>query len=183
VAGLALGLLTVCVALSSWGTVGTVHDGPWTTDPAMGSPSASLYTRAWTALTALLAQDRSAAIYFMAYVDSSGGALNARCTYTVEGSDPPAGWWSLTVYGEDGFLLHDVGGRYSVARTSVARLNDGALRVTLAPTNSAAAARADALPTGTGAFNLLLRLYNPDPIASGDLAHMSLPAIRRESCA
>ena len=181
-AGIVVGLFALYLELGPWYSWGDVRNGSWITDLSAGSPSAGLYVRAGTAVNALLALNSSEAVYFFAFNDSEGQALTARCTYTIEGRDPDARWWSVTVYGADGYLLRSANGRYTANRDTVVRRADGSFHVTLAHSESVGANEPDAIPTGAGAFNLTLRLYNPAPDVTADPAHTTLPAIRRTSC-
>jgi hypothetical protein len=122
------------------------------------------------------------AAYYLGYTDSAGAPLSARCSYAVSGRDLDAGWWSITVYDANGFLLPDAGGVYSMTRDNVPRLPDGSFRFVLAGTGSAAAAQPDAIPTGSGPFNLELRVYAPSAAVLADLAGTPLPAIERGDC-
>jgi hypothetical protein len=182
VAGIGLGLLSLAGALLMFPAWGVVHNGAWTIDPVMGSPAAGPYSRAWMSLFGALAVVPEGAAYYLGYEDSAGSPLTARCTYTVTGRDLDAGWWSITVYGANGFLLRDAGGRFSMTRDSVPRAPDGSFRFTLAGTGTAAAAAADAIPTGGGSFNLELRVYAPAAGVLANLGEAPVPEIERREC-
>ena len=153
-------------------------NGPWVTTETAGSTRADLYTRAAIALTALFALDRSETIYFSAVTDSAGEKLRRACTYVIEGKAPEAGWWSITAYADDHFLIPNVARRYSFNMGNARVRPDGVFRIVASP-----AAHADPwLPTGegSGGFSLLLRLYNPSAAAAAAVGTVPLPAIRRE---
>lgn len=181
IAGVLLGLLSVWVALSGGGAV-TVGEGPWHVSPDAGSTEAGLTTRARIALFGLFALNPSETVYYNAESDSEGRALSGACGYSVEGAPPDARWWSLTVYGADGYLLPDANGRFSLGATDTGRTPDGGIAIALRPTITRENVR-DVLPTGTGAFNLLLRLYNPSPAIASDPTRARLPRIVRGACA
>ena len=111
-AGIALGIGSLAAALFSFPAWGVLHNGPWTIDPAMGSPSAGHTRGPGCRCSARSPSFPAGAAYYLGYDDSTGAPLNARCTYTVTGRDPDAGWWSITVYDANGFLLPDTGGRF-----------------------------------------------------------------------
>jgi hypothetical protein len=178
VVGTALGLLVTWFTIVRGGMPGWVSDGPWKTNLLTGSSSGDIYTRALVAVHGLLALNRSETIYYAATTDDSGAALDGRCTYLITGRDPPARWWSVTVYGADDFLIPNPADRYSVSKTSVLRDASGAFAATVAPTPSGP----NALPTNGRKFNLTLRLYNPSPAVAADPAHVALPAIHKASC-
>jgi hypothetical protein len=79
----------------------------------------------------------------------------------LEGRDPAARWWSLTLYGPDYFLAPNPMGRYSIGKFNVSRRQDGTLFIPV----SADPSKENGLPTGgVKTFYLTLRLYNPDPV-------------------
>jgi hypothetical protein len=183
IAGAAVGLATLAVALVFFPAWGMAHNGPWAVDPTMGSSAAGPYSRAWTAIFGVLAvMPAGGGVYFLADHDSTGAPLSARCTYFVAGNDPDAPWWSITVYRADGFLLRGTDGRYSMTRDSVPREPDGSFRFRLAATGSEAAAAPGTIPTGGGGFNLELRIYAPGAAVLADLARVPVPTIVREAC-
>jgi hypothetical protein len=178
VVGTLLGLAAtwLTVIRGTWG--GDAADGPWRTSLVTGSAQSGPYLRAAVAVHGLLALNRSETIYYTAAADSDGAPLSGSCIYTIEGRDPPARWWSITAYGADDFLIPNPRHVYSASMNSVKREPDGTFVVTVAKD-----ARGDNfIPVGTGAFNLTLRLYNPNPTAATDPAHVALPPIFRESC-
>jgi hypothetical protein len=180
--GLGLGIASLAGTLLSFPAWGVVHNGAWTIDPVMGSPAAGPYSRAWMSLFGALAVVPEGAAYYLGYEDSAGAPLTARCTYAVTGRDLDAGWWSITVYGSNGFLLRDAGGRYSLTRETVPREPDGSFRFTLAGSGTPAAAAPGAIPTGTGGFNLELRVYAPSLALLADLGRAPVPTITRGAC-
>jgi hypothetical protein len=182
IAGVILGLGSLAGALFLFPSWGVVHNGAWTIDPVMGSPSAGPYSRAWMSLFGALAVVPEGAAYYLGYDDSSGAPLTSRCTYVVTGRDLDASWWSITVYGPRGFLLRDAGGRYSLTRDSVPREADGSFRFTLAGSGTPEAAAPGAIPTGTGPFNLELRVYGPKPAVLADLGRAAVPKVARGEC-
>jgi hypothetical protein len=178
-AGVALGLLSVWLALGRGAPLGgDVRDGPWSTSLATGSTQSGAMARASVALHGLLALNRSETIYYSATADDAGGALDARCAYRVTGRDPPARWWSITAYGADDYLIPNAAHLYSVSKNSVRRDADGSFTVTVARN----AAGPNAIASGSGAFSLTLRLYNPDAAVAADPAHVALPRIEKGSC-
>ena len=181
-AGFTVGLGSLGLAIVTFPAWGMVHSGPWAVDPTMGGPAAGPYSRAWTAIFGALAVMPSAGLYFFADHDSAGSPLTARCTYAVAGTDPDAAWWSITVYRPDGFLLRGTDRRYSLTRDGVPRAADGSFRFRLAASGSEAAAAAGAIPTGSGAFNIELRLYAPATTALAGPGQVPVPTITREDC-
>lgn len=155
------------------------HDH-WLGNRGVGSTRADPWTRAIIARIGLLALNRSETIYFTRYRDSEGRPFNAACTYEVSGTDLPARWWSVTIYGDDDFLPLNEDGAYSVDATRAVRDASGRWRARIA-------AASDGAPNwissrAAGAFNLSLRLYNPSRTALDDEATIPFPAVRRLGC-
>lgn len=89
--------------------------GAWSTGTDFGSAEASSLTRAVIALRGLLALPQREARYYNAAVDDAGRPLNGHCQYRVTGGAIPARWWSITLYDQQGFLVRNAAGIYSVA--------------------------------------------------------------------
>jgi hypothetical protein len=155
-----------------------VKNGPWVTNLAAGATQADPYTRANIALTGLLALSKEETIYYNATEDSAGEALDGRCTYRIEGRDPDARWWSLTVYGSDHFLIDSPSKRYSVSKTSIVRDGDGGFVVRLSTVEESG----NWIATSADGFQVTLRLYNPGAAVTNNPANVPLPAIVKESC-
>ncbi|NWH09218.1 MAG: DUF1214 domain-containing protein [Alphaproteobacteria bacterium] len=177
VLGVILGLGSLYAGISS-SARGVVQNGVWLTDLNTGSTAAGPYTRANVAMYGLLALNRSEAIYYFADRDASGDALSGRCSYVIEGRDPDARWWSITVYGTDGFLMAASKGRFSASSALIARRNDGSFSIAL----NAQGTGENGLPTGGGEFTMVLRLYNPGPDIQKRPGETVLPQLRRVSC-
>jgi hypothetical protein len=178
--GVALGLSATWLLLARAAPMGgDVRDGPWRTSLAAGSAQGGAWLRASVALHGLFALNRSETIYYTATTDGAGAKLDARCTYRIAGRDPPTRWWSITAYGADDFLIPNPKHLYSVSKNSVRRRAGGSFTVTL----KRDAARANEIATGSGAFSVTLRLYNPDAAVAADPAHVTLPRIEKETCA
>jgi hypothetical protein len=155
-----------------------VRNGAWVTNLAAGATQADPYTRANIALTGLLALSKEETIYYTAAEDSAGEALSGRCTYRIEGRDPDARWWSLTVYGSDHFLIDTPSKRYSASKTSVVRDADGSFVVRLSTVEESG----NWIATSAERFQVTLRLYNPGAAVTNDPATVPLPAIVKEGC-
>ena len=124
--------------------------------------------RAMVALVGLGANTVDVAIYPKTAVDENGAALHGDKTYTLHfDSLPPTlegGFWSVTAYGEDDFLIDNPINRYCINDRSAFEQNgDGTLDIVLsknAPENTA-----NWLPVSDGAFHLFMRIYVPDMTA------------------
>ena len=135
----------------------------------VGSYGRNWLGRAVVALTALGANTPPETIYPVALTDSRGRPLDGRHRYTVRfprGELPPVGaFWSLTMYGDDLYLVENPAGRYSVGdRTpGLRRGRDGSLTIHIQRRPPGGAAGANWLPAPAGRFRLGMRLYEPGP--------------------
>jgi hypothetical protein len=155
-----------------------VRNGPWQTNMLTGGATADPYLRTFVALTGLLALNKSETIYYEANHDSAGDALDGKCSYRIDGKDPDARWWSITVYGTDHFLLPNPGKRYSVSKTNIVRGADGAFSVRLSTTPD----EGNWIATSENGFELTLRLYNPGNSVRERPDAVPLPSITKEAC-
>ena len=110
---------------------------------------------------------REEALYFNATEDASGAPLTGARNYELvfpKGQLPPvdaSGFWSLTLYGQDFFLVDNSINRYAIHdRTPGLKYGaDGSLRIQIQ--RSAPADQANWLPAPEGAFRLIVRTYIP----------------------
>ncbi len=178
--GVALGRGSAVAAGVTAFRAGGVAVGAWRTNVNIGSAAASPWLRAAVALGGVLALDRRETLYFTASDDDDGRGLSRRCAYRVEGPQPDARWWSVTVYGADAFLLPNRARRYSFGSGAVAR--GSALGFELAPRSD----DPSVVPLGDaptdGGFNLTLRLYEPSAEIARDPSRARLPRITRLRC-
>jgi hypothetical protein len=177
-AGIALGLAATWTTTIRGAQSGNVSDGPWHTSLLTGSSQSGPYLRGFIAVHALLALSREETVYYIAKDDSDGHALDGHCSYRLEGRDPPSRWWSITAYGADDFLIENAADRYSVSMNSVTRRPDGTFTVAL----SQRQAGGDWIPVAAEAFDLMIRLYNPQAAVVTDPAGVALPTISKAGC-
>jgi hypothetical protein len=137
---------------------------------ATGSYGSDYASRATTAQVGLGALVPSEAIYPLAQVDSSASPLDGSRRYVVRfepGELPPAkAFWSLTMYGTDGFFVPNPLSRFALGdRSDLDYGRDGSLDIYMQserPENPAE--RTNWLPAPPGAFRLIMRLYEPRPV-------------------
>ncbi len=140
--------------------------GTWT---YMGEPVGDFGTayeyRAATALKALGANPIYVAMYLQATTDDNGDTLNGENTYIIHFDEiPPVldkGFWSVTMYGDDNFLVDNEIDRYIINdRSDVLYNEDGTLDIIVSsekPENTS-----NWLPAPDEGFHLWLRIYSPD---------------------
>ena len=121
--------------------------------------------RAMVALVGLGANTVDVAIYPKTHTDADGAALTGEKTYTIHFETLPptleGGFWSVTAYNEENFLIDNPIDRYCVNDRSAYRLNeDGTLDITLS--KEAPEDISNWLPVSDGEFHLFMRIYLPD---------------------
>ncbi len=180
VAGGAIGYWSAMWSYDPLYRAGTIKNGPWMTNLTIGSREAGLHIKAVIAMTSLLALTKSEAVYYQAEVDGSGKPLSTKCVYRIDGKGLDAGWWSITVYGQDNFLIPNEKNIYSYNMDTVKTSPDGSYSIYL----SSSPQEQNWLPVGTGdqKITLLLRLYNPGPTVYADPGGIELPRIVRDGC-
>jgi hypothetical protein len=145
--------------------------GIWT---FWGEPIAEFGTeyayRALVALGGLGANPVYTAIYPRADMDTSGAVLNGSKQYRIRFAPnmlPPTkeyGFWSITAYGEDNFLIDNELNRYLINdRSDVVYNDDGSLDILLqAQPPEDEAMTGNWLPVKEEQFHLYMRIYLPD---------------------
>lgn len=149
-----------------------VRDGAW---EYLGEPIGEFGTeydyRAMVALKGFGANPVSAALYASAHRDSDGKPLEAGGHYRLrfeKGALPPMktdGFWSVTAYNDEDFLIPNPLNRYAVNDRSPLVFNeDGSLDFLLQPEapEEDNPLKVNWLPTGNGKFHLFMRIYCPD---------------------
>lgn len=184
-------LLMVAVALGigfglSWYALndgrlfGGAQIGPWSAWPDVGSGQPNPYTRGHLAREAALQLGLSEGIQFTANADSSGQPLTRDCAYRIEGTTPLATFWTLVAVDANGINVAAPDGDAAIRSDSLARANDGSIQLnigtSLMPGNWLEL-------TGTGAFSLVLTLYDTAVFSGLNGSTNAMPAIEREGCA
>ena len=129
--------------------------------------------RAMVALAAFGANTVDVAIYPRAEADADGDTLTGQNAYVLrfeKGALPPVkdkGFWSITAYGDDDFLIDNELNRYCINdRSDVTFNGDGSLELYLQAGRPADDAKVgNWLPVGTGGFHLYMRIYLPEESA------------------
>jgi hypothetical protein len=149
-------------------SLGSLRGGWSFPGPGLGNFGVDYAYRALIARKGLFALTSDEAVYVSASSDAGGAALDGRTGYTLR---LPAGWppvdvrgfWSLTLYGPDRFLVANAIDRYSIGgRTrGLAIAGDGSLTLYVQCTDPGGARSANWLPAPCGRFSLTMRLYLP----------------------
>ena len=180
IAALATGAASGLLVVLKGEQIGQSSHDHWLGNRGVGSTRADPWTRAIIARIGLLALNRSETIYFTRYRDSEGRAFRADCAYEISGTDLPARWWSVTLYGADDFLPPNDDGAFSIDATRTLRDASGRWRARISTNRDGAqnwiSSRA------ADSFDLSLRLYNPTPGALADETMIPFPTVTRLSC-
>ena len=134
--------------------------------------------RAFIGRIGLFALQDSEAIYFIANQDNEGKPLNADSQYLIEGQALGAAYWSITLYGEDHFLIPNEEKRFSYNQVNVQYKDSlkGRYQIQLGGNKT----MENHLPMrGEQQVNLLLRLYQPSSELYTNREGIALPSIKR----
>ncbi|MEZ5816290.1 MAG: DUF1214 domain-containing protein [Hyphomicrobiaceae bacterium] len=152
----------------------TSRAGPWTVWTAAGRADADPYTRAHFMRRGMLPVSSVFAVTYEAMSDSEGQRLHSSCEYLIEGEEPTARFWSISVFDEDGRLIPNAAERYAYNSATLLRSAGGGFRIAL----SRSARPGNWLPTtGAGRISLTLGLEGSDPSKP-----FHPPHIRRIAC-
>ena len=123
--------------------------------------------RALVAIGGFGANPVDVAVYMKAGADDAGEALNAENSYVLHFEPdalPPVeenGFWSITAYGDDDFLIDNPIDRYAISdRSDFIKNPDGSVDLYLQSDEPAEGA-SNWLPVGNAGFHLFMRVYLP----------------------
>ena len=121
--------------------------------------------RALVALAGLGANTVEVALYPKIEQDADGNTLTGEKSYILHFESYPqvleGGFWSVTAYGDDDFLIDNPIDRYCINDRSGLQANDdGSVDVILS--EDAPKDTTNWLPVGDGGFHLYMRIYTPD---------------------
>lgn len=181
----AIVIVAACIAVFSawWGIfklqdLSAVKNGIWRTNPNIGTAQADPYSRAFAAIKALFVLNKTETIYFQAFSDAAGETLSTNCDYTLVGKELDSRWWSIAVYGADGYLIPNKANRYSYTGKELTS-DQKEFTIHLSMTYK----EGNWLPTGDqGVFSIILRMYNPESKVYENLEAYELPKMIKEEC-
>ncbi len=164
-AGAGMLLLRQYFAAGSWATVVNGWRYPPPSEGRFGDEF--LLRAACQSLAGIAANDPAEAVYLINFTDDRGEPLTGAHKYEVtflRGSEPPVdAFWSMTAYGTDMNLIKNPINRYSIGdRVPGVRKNaDGGTTFYFQDESPGADKESNWLPTGSGAWFPILRLYVP----------------------
>jgi hypothetical protein len=134
----------------------------------MGTYGTHYLTRATVALVALGANVPEDTVYAIAFTDGDGQPLDGGNRYVLrferEQLPPANAFWSVTLYGKDGFFVDNALHRYALGdRDRLQFEPDGSLTLYIQAQSPGKDRESNWLPAPKEAFNLTARLYWPRP--------------------
>jgi DNA sulfur modification protein DndE len=138
----------------------------WSVLAGTGNYGTDYLFRAFVAYFALGANLPEDALYPSCVTDESGSPLNGQNKYILhfeKGKLPPArAFWSLTMYGTDGFFIENELDRYNIGdRNNMSMNPDGSLDIYIQHDNPKGDKESNWLPAPSESFNMILRVYYP----------------------
>jgi hypothetical protein len=176
---LGLGLGSAYLALKGDPPFGSLRLGSWQTWPKLGSPEADPYMRAIVAQRGDIPLATGEGLALSATTDNEGRGLDSGCSYHIGSVMPAARLWTLTLYDREGRLPVSELGRSSFTSSEIVRdANDG---FAISLSREVSSGNWLQLPS-TGAFSVVLRLYDMPGAAGVNLDASLLPVIERLGC-
>lgn len=156
----------------------TLHNGVWTYFASMDLAKNDLQ-RAFIGRIGLFALKDSEAIYYIANQDEEGHPLSAENKYVIQGNTIDAAYWSITLYGEDHFLLPSEEKRFSFNQANI-QYNDSLKQHYIIQLGGKSKDYKNHLPVeGKQRISLLLRIYKPSNDVYDNRDLIQLPKIKR----
>lgn len=153
----------------------SIINGVWKADREVALGSDKLLT-ARVAVAALFALRKSEVIYMLADKDDGGAPLSAENDYIISGVPIDARYWSITLYGNDYFLVPNEIDRFSFNRKNIRYEKDSTFALKISATKK----DGNWLPSPQkGKFYLLLRMYHPAPQIYEKIADIKLPVVQK----
>ncbi|MBV9746270.1 MAG: DUF1254 domain-containing protein [Acidobacteriia bacterium] len=143
----------------------TTSKNGWSYSLQLGDYGTNYLLRATVAKFGLGANLPADAVYLLSQADMTGAPLTGTNSYTIHfspGQTPPAhGYWSVTVYDQNGFLVANPINRYSAgSQTGLVSNADGSVDIFL-QASEPKTMQSNWLPVPPAAFHLNLRIYWP----------------------
>ncbi len=137
-----------------------------TFDRTIGRYGTDYMGRAVVARVGLGANPPEDAIYISSTADGAGQALNGSMRYRMhfeKSNLPPVrAFWSITAYDRDGYFIANPINRYAIGDRDQLKFNpDGSLDLYIQAQGPGPGQESNWLPSGSGPFNLTIRLYWP----------------------
>ncbi len=153
----------------------TIQNGCWKGQNLAEVGKNQLLT-ARIAVATLYALNPSEVIYLVAQKDSKGEELSSGNDYVIKGIPLDARYWSITLYGEDYFLVHNEADIFSYNLQNVKYESDSSFVINI----SSLKKEHNWLPSGEeGKFYLTIRMYHPQEHVYKNIQSVQLPTIEK----
>jgi hypothetical protein len=165
---------------------GTVRNGSWMTRLDLAQSDTPPLVRAYIVRVGIAANRAEEALYWNAYTDNMNRLLDGGHSYNIYfKARPPVqdtGFWSLTVYDKDSYLVPNKEKRYAVGdRSPIIKSHDGSFIIHISSHEPNKANNWLPCPS-SGAFTLTLRMYVPLKEALKRAEVISMPEIACLDC-
>ena len=153
----------------------TIQNGCWKGNNLAEVGKNQLLTARIAAAT-LYALNPSEVIYLVAKEDSKGEKLSSENDYVIKGTPLDARYWSITLYGEDYFLVPNETNRFSYNLHNVKYESNSSFVINI----SSLKKEHNWLPSGDkGKFYLTIRMYHPQEHVYKNIESVQLPIIEK----
>jgi len=171
-----IGLGSTWYALTQNLSFGALELGAWKGYPRNGTTGIDPYARAVIARNGELPVGSGDGVTFTAAADDKGRPLDGRCDVVVDGTTPPARYFTLTLYTPTGELVANSLDRHGFTSQELVRDASGEFEIAVSPR----ARPGNWLPTGgIDSYILMLRFYDTSlGIATRAGREAPMPAIR-----
>jgi len=154
----------------------------WSGNLAIARDDQGTLLRAIVARIGLGANTKEEAIYLTKIRDANGDRLNSAHAYTIQiaQSIPVAAYWSITLYGEDDYLIHNEAGKHAVSSFHDLHTEpDGAILIVLSKDQPDSEANWIPLPGTAQNLTLTLRCYHPKEEMLTSIESIDFPVVQR----
>ena len=182
---LIIAALETVIAIQIYPKVAFVKNDIWTILPSPGDPDRSIYTRAAVAAAGTFASKKPEQAYYQTEIDIEDQPLNGNCLYRLSGEDIESRWWSITAYGDDGFLIENTEKLYSYNSETINYNANGGFEIYFLGDNDfiSDVSNENWLRVNQDEnFNVSLRIYYPGEEFFSNLRRVNLPIVEKVKC-
>lgn len=174
--GLLTGISVAIFRITHWtGSDAIIKNGPWRGYDLSEVGKDNLLT-ARIAVAALYALRPAESLYMIARGDDEGMPLSSVHDYIITGIPLASRYWSITIYGEDYFLIPNEESRFSFNMSNLKYESDSSFAIQV----SSERKPGNWLPSGNKEnFYLALRLYHPAKELRENIGTVQLPSIKK----
>lgn len=166
------------------GSLGGTDTNGWIIGYDTGTYGDQFLLRAVVAYSGLGANVPTEELYARTFMDGAGRQLNGKSSYVLHFNKEQLpnvyGFWSLTMYGADLYLVPNPIHRYSIGDLTKGLVynKDGSLDIYIGQ-KAPQGKQSNWLPSPAGRFNLVLRMFAPKP-SMLSVAYQVPPVVRSE---